>query len=62
MFQVFQSSRDLQWYWRLKSKNGKIVSQSEGYKTKRGCLKGVEIMGKCVKESEGVVQILKREK
>jgi hypothetical protein len=27
--------------WRLKSSNGRIVCQSEGYKTKRSCLNGI---------------------
>jgi len=30
------------YYWCLKSPNGKIIAQSEGYDTKRGCLNGIK--------------------
>lgn len=27
------------WYFRIKGRNGKIIAQSEGYKTRRGAVK-----------------------
>jgi uncharacterized protein YegP (UPF0339 family) len=30
------------WYWHLIAANGKIICQSEGYKTRAGCIKGIE--------------------
>lgn len=36
------------WYFHLKAANNKILLQSEGYSTKRGCLKGIEAIKKCV--------------
>lgn len=33
-YQVFQG-RDGQWYFRIKSANGKIIAQSEGYTRER---------------------------
>jgi uncharacterized protein YegP (UPF0339 family) len=27
--------------WRLKASNGRIICQSEGYRTRRGCLNGI---------------------
>lgn len=33
--------RKKQWRFRCKANNGKIVAQSEGYTTKRNCLRGV---------------------
>ena len=32
--QVFWSPTDGQWYFRLRGKNGRIMSQSEGYPTR----------------------------
>jgi uncharacterized protein YegP (UPF0339 family) len=34
--------RDLQWYWHLKTANGEIVCQGEGYVSKEGRRSGVE--------------------
>lgn len=34
---VYQSPNSVQWYWRMKAPNGRIVADgSEGYKTKQG--------------------------
>jgi uncharacterized protein YegP (UPF0339 family) len=33
---------DGQWYWHIKSKNNKIICQSEGYQRKGGALKAVK--------------------
>ena len=30
------------WYFRLKAPNGKIICQSEAYKTRQGCLNGIQ--------------------
>lgn len=40
MFNLFKSETDGQWYWNVKARNGKIICQSEGYKTKAGANKG----------------------
>ena len=40
-FEIYQSGHG-DWYFRLKSRNGQVICQSEGYKKKVGCLKGVE--------------------
>lgn len=32
------------WRWHLRSTNGEIVTQSEGYKTKQNALKGVSAL------------------
>lgn len=40
-FEVFVSSRNSQYYFRLKSGNSEIVLSSEGYLTKQGCLNGI---------------------
>lgn len=40
-FEVFVSSRNSQYYFRLKSGNGEIILGSEGYVTKQGCLNGI---------------------
>ncbi len=41
-FEIFQSEKNEEFYFRLKAKNGEIILQSEGYKTKAGCRNGVE--------------------
>lgn len=45
-FEWRQSPNNGQFYWRLKSPNGKIVCQSEGYTKKHNCLKGIEAVKK----------------
>lgn len=38
--------------WRLKSANGKIVCQSEGYTTRAACLKGIKAVQAIAATSE----------
>lgn len=45
-FEYFK--RKTQWYFRLRSRNGKVICQSEGYKRKVDCLNGI----RSVQESE----------
>ena len=40
----FFKNKNKQWYFRIVARNGKIVAQSEGYKTKQGCLKTIDIL------------------
>ena len=40
------------WRFRVKSKNGKIVAQSEGYKQKHNAYKGIEALKKIFKDCE----------
>lgn len=40
-FEVFVSSRNSQYYFRLKSGNGEVILGSEGYISKQGCLTGI---------------------
>jgi uncharacterized protein len=37
----WKSEADGQWYFHLKSANGKVVHGSEGYKSKAGCIGGI---------------------
>lgn len=39
-FEIFRGKND-QFYFRLKAPNGKIIAQSEGYKSKDGCVLGI---------------------
>lgn len=40
---VWQSLRDAQWYWQMKSKNGRIIADgAEGYSKKSGAIKAVK--------------------
>lgn len=41
-FQVFKSTLNQQFYFRLKSANGEIILSGEGYVSKQSCLKGIE--------------------
>ena len=41
-FEVFQSDKSGDYYFRLKAKNGQIILSSQGYKSKAGCLNGVD--------------------
>jgi uncharacterized protein YegP (UPF0339 family) len=40
-FQVFKSSKNSEYYYRLKAANGEIILSSEGYTTKQNCLNGI---------------------
>jgi len=40
-FQVFKSSRNSEYYYRLKSSNGEIILSGEGYTTKQNCLNAI---------------------
>ena len=40
-FQIFKSSRNSEYYYRLKSSNGEIILSGEGYKSKQGCKDGI---------------------
>jgi len=40
-FQVFKSSYNAQYYYRLRSGNGEIILNGEGYTTKQSCLNGI---------------------
>lgn len=40
-FQIFRSSVNFQYYYRLRAGNGEIVLTGEGYVTKQGCLNGI---------------------
>jgi uncharacterized protein YegP (UPF0339 family) len=41
MFETFRSRKNRQFYFRARARNGKILAQSEGYKTKRSRDKGL---------------------
>ena len=40
-FQIFKSSANSEYYYRLRAANGEIVLSGEGYKTKQGCQAGI---------------------
>lgn len=48
MIKMFKGD-DGQWYWHVKAKNGKIVAQSEGYKTKHGAMNGAKALVKSIR-------------
>jgi uncharacterized protein YegP (UPF0339 family) len=58
-FSIFRGE-NLQWYWNLKHRNGKIVADgSEGYKRKSACIRsltriiaGIETAGFQIEEAE----------
>jgi uncharacterized protein YegP (UPF0339 family) len=40
-FQIFTSSANNEFYYRLRARNGEIVLSGEGYKTKQACQAGI---------------------
>lgn len=40
-FQVFQSTKNNEYYYRLKAGNGEPILSGESYKSKQGCLNGI---------------------
>lgn len=45
-FQLFQSEKDKQFYFRLNAANGEIILQSQGYTTKSACENGISSVKK----------------
>ncbi len=46
MFEIYQSEKSGEYYFRLKARNGQIIIASEGYKAKKSALNGVESVRK----------------
>ncbi|MFV0530886.1 MAG: YegP family protein [Flavobacteriales bacterium] len=42
MFELFQSEKSGEFYFRLKAKNGQIILASQGYTTKAACQNGID--------------------
>jgi uncharacterized protein YegP (UPF0339 family) len=40
-FEYWQSKKNGQWYFHLKTANGEIIAQSQGYTTKDNCINGI---------------------
>lgn len=45
-FEVFQSTKDKKFFFRLRNNKGDIVMKSQGYSTKRTCMNGIESVRK----------------
>lgn len=41
-FQVFKSTSNQEYYYRLKARNGEIILSGEGYTSKQSCLNGIQ--------------------
>lgn len=52
MFEVYESEKNGEFYFRLKAKNGEVILTSQGYKTKASCLNGVESVKKNAESKE----------
>lgn len=46
MFELYQSEKSGEFYFRLKAKNGQIILSSEGYSAKAGAMNGIESVKK----------------
>jgi len=45
-FEIYQSEKNKEYYFRLKAGNGENILGSEGYKAKSGCTNGIESVKK----------------
>lgn len=43
-FEYWQSAKNNAWYWHLKSSNGQIIANGEGYVNKADCLHVISII------------------
>ena len=50
-FEVYKDGKD-EYRFRLKAANGEIIAVGEGYKTKQGCINGIESIKKNAPEAE----------
>lgn len=46
MFEIYQSEKSGEFYFRLKAKNGQVILTSEGYTSKSGATNGIESVRK----------------
>jgi uncharacterized protein YegP (UPF0339 family) len=46
-----KKGKDGQWYFHLKGANGRVVMQSQGYKTEAGANKGIEAAATAAREA-----------
>lgn len=46
MFELYQSEKSGEYYFRLKAKNGQVILSSEGYSSKSSCQNGIESVKK----------------
>lgn len=46
MFEIYQSPKNKQFYFRLKARNHQVILASEGYKTKASCKNGIKSVQK----------------
>ncbi len=49
-FEMYQSTKNSEWYFRLKAENGQVILSSEGYTSKGGCENGIASVKKNGKE------------
>ncbi len=58
MFELFQSEKSGEFYFRLKAKNGQIILSSQGYTTKSSCQNGIDSV---IKNSQDETRFEKKE-
>ncbi|MEZ4826111.1 MAG: YegP family protein [Bacteroidia bacterium] len=46
MFEIYQSEKSKEYYFRLKARNGQVILTSEGYSNKSGAQNGIESVKK----------------
>jgi hypothetical protein len=46
MFEIYQSEKSEEYYFRLKAKNGQVIMTSQGYANKSGAQNGIESVKK----------------
>ncbi len=52
MFELFQSDKSQEYYFRLKAKNGQVILSSQGYSDKSGAQNGIESVKKNASEND----------
>lgn len=58
-YQIFKDQAD-KFRFHLKASNGEIIAESQGYATKEGCLKGIEVVNSsCHSEIEDLIESAK---
>jgi uncharacterized protein YegP (UPF0339 family) len=54
----YGQQRDGDWYWRLRASNGKVLCHSEGLRTKRACLNGIQAALRLLAQQNLLIQLL----
>jgi uncharacterized protein YegP (UPF0339 family) len=43
-YEIWQSDKNKEWYWRFKAANGENIANGQGYTDRRNCLNAISLL------------------